>query len=67
VAGIVGIGIAFNSTDVATQYGVGFLGFTGLVVGATLFGPGAASFVRSSREIRDLSRPEPVPPPARGF
>lgn len=68
VAGIIGLGIAFDgSYDVATQWGIGFLGFTGLVVGTTLWAPGAASFVRSSKEIKELSRPQPLPPPARGF
>jgi len=55
----------------AEEWGYGFLGFTFGVVGVTLWAPGAASFVKSSRDIKEYSRPEPtpqpLPPPARGF
>ena len=33
------------------------------VVGVTLWAPGAASFVKSSNDIKELSKPEPMPPP----
>jgi len=53
------------------EWGYGFLGFTFAVVGVTLWAPGAASFVKSSRDIKELSKPEPtpqpMPPTARGF
>ncbi|HWE27073.1 MAG TPA: hypothetical protein VHB97_03680 [Polyangia bacterium] len=53
------------------EWGYGFVGFTLGVVGVTLWAPGAASFVKSSRDIKEWSRPEatpqPLPPTARGF
>ncbi len=54
------------------EWGYGFLGFTFGVVGVTLWAPGAASFVKSSRDIKEYGKPEPttpqpLPPPARGF
>ncbi len=55
------------SLDTATEIGWGFLGVTLGVVGVTLWAPGAASFVRSSRDVKEWSRPEPLPPTARGF
>lgn len=69
VAGIITLGWAAgaDSVDLSSRWGAGFVGFTGFVVGTTLWAPGAASFVRSSKEIRELSRPEPLPPPPRGF
>jgi TPR repeat len=55
----------------AEEWGYGFLGFTFGVVGVTLWAPGAASFVKSSHDIKEYSKPEPMPqplpPPARGF
>ncbi|HEX6837667.1 MAG TPA: tetratricopeptide repeat protein [Polyangia bacterium] len=57
--------------SLAEEWGYGFLGFTFGVVGVTLWAPGAASFVKSSHDIKEWSRPEPtpqpLPPPARGF
>jgi tetratricopeptide (TPR) repeat protein len=44
------------------EWGYGFLGFTFGVVGVTLWAPGAASFVKSSNDIKRLSQPEPMPP-----
>ena len=53
------------------EWGYGFLGSTFGVVGVTLWAPGAASFVKSSHDIKELSKPEPtpqpMPPTARGF
>jgi tetratricopeptide (TPR) repeat protein len=37
-------------------------GITLGVVGITLWAPGAGSYVKSSREIRELSTPQPLPP-----
>ena len=55
----------------AEEVGYGFLGFTFGVVGVTLWAPGAASFVKSSHDVKEYSRPEPapqpLPPTARGF
>lgn len=65
-----GIGVtAWGSTltNINAEIGYVFLGLTLGVVGVTLWAPGAASFVRSSNDIRELSKPEPTPPPARGF
>jgi tetratricopeptide (TPR) repeat protein len=42
-------------------------GITAFVVGVTLWAPGASSFVHASHDIKELSRPEPLPPTARGF
>ncbi len=51
-----------------TTRGVGvWLGASAFIVGVTLWAPGASSFVHASRDIRDLSRPEPLAPTARGF
>ncbi len=73
------VGIAVLSWAVAPstplslgeEWGYGFLGFTLGVVGVTLWAPGAASFVKSSHDIKEWSRPEPtpqpLPPTARGF
>jgi tetratricopeptide (TPR) repeat protein len=53
------------------EVGYAFVGATFGVVGVTLWAPGAASFVKSSNDIKELSKPEPVPQPmpptARGF
>ncbi|MGZ3440779.1 MAG: hypothetical protein ACXVDD_14750 [Polyangia bacterium] len=49
------------------EWGYGFLGFTFAVVGVTLWAPGAASFVKSSHDIKELSKPEPMAPGPRGF
>jgi hypothetical protein len=49
------------------EWGYGVLGFTFGVVGVTLWAPGAASFVKSSHDIKELSKPEPMPPGPRGF
>jgi hypothetical protein len=55
----------------AEEIGYGFVGFTFGVVGVTLWAPGAASFVKSSHDIKEWSKPEPtpqpLPPTARGF
>jgi len=74
---IVGIGVLAWAVAPSTplslgeEWGYGFLGFTLGVVGVTLWAPGAASFVKSSHDIKEYSKPEPVPqpmpPPARGF
>jgi tetratricopeptide (TPR) repeat protein len=37
-------------------------GLTFSVVGITLWAPGAASYVKSSHDIRELSTPQPLPP-----
>lgn len=55
------------------EWGYGFVGFTLGVVGVTLWAPGAASFVKSSHDIKEWSalppdpKPQPLPPTARGF
>ena len=74
---IVGIAVTAWAVAPATpltlgeEWGYGFLGFTFGVVGVTLWAPGAASFVKSSHDIKEYSRPEPapqpLPPTARGF
>jgi hypothetical protein len=58
-----------QTLDVYGHYGWGFLGGTLFVVGVTLWAPGAASFVKSSHDIKELSEPmpQPQPPTARGF
>jgi len=53
--------------DEASDIGYGFMGVTLAVVGVTLWAPGAASFVKSSRDLREWSKPEPLPPGPRGF
>jgi len=69
---IAGIGVLSwaatdSSLDTAGAYGWGFLGLTFGVVGITLWAPGAASFVKSSHDVKEWSKPEPqpvvVPPP----
>jgi hypothetical protein len=72
LAGIGVTGWAAAQTDSAGTQGVGiFLGGSAFVVGVTLWAPGAASFVRSSREIKELKKEEspqqPLPPSPRGF
>jgi tetratricopeptide (TPR) repeat protein len=73
VAGIAVTGWALgdSSLDLDSEIGWGFLGITLGVVGVTLVAPGAASFVKSSRDIKEWSKPDPVqqpvPPPPRGF
>jgi tetratricopeptide (TPR) repeat protein len=67
-----GIGVlAWSVTDttltLGAEYGWAFVGATFFIVGVTLWAPGAASFVKSSNDIKELSKPEPVPPGARGF
>jgi tetratricopeptide (TPR) repeat protein len=69
---VAGIGVtswAVTDSTISTpsEWGWAFVGITAAVVGVTLWAPGAASFVKSSRDIRDLSRPEPLPPSPRGF
>ena len=77
---IVGVGVLAWAVAPSTplslgeEWGYGFLGFTFGVVGVTLWAPGAASFVKSSHDIKELSKPEPLPPQpqpmpptARGF
>ncbi|HEX9104903.1 MAG TPA: tetratricopeptide repeat protein [Polyangia bacterium] len=61
-----------TALSLGEEWGYGFIGFTLGVVGVTLWAPGAASFVKSSHDIKEWSRPEPttpqpLPPPARGF
>ncbi|MDB4970985.1 MAG: hypothetical protein JWN44_6674 [Myxococcales bacterium] len=64
--------------DFAPEVGYIFLGVTLGVVGVTLWAPGAASFVRSSNDLKNLNKPDPpplapppamraAPPTARGF
>jgi tetratricopeptide (TPR) repeat protein len=52
-----------GNLDSATAIGWGFLGATLGVVGITLWAPGAASFVKSSNDIKEWSKPEPTPVP----
>jgi hypothetical protein len=73
VAGIGVVGWAATRSD-ATAEGTGiFLGGTAFIVGVTLWAPGAASFVRSSRDIKNITnepppgQPQPLPPSSRGF
>jgi tetratricopeptide (TPR) repeat protein len=66
----IGIGVlawATTLTHLNEEWGYGFVGATFGIVGVTLWAPGAASFVRSGKEIKELSRPDPVPPSPRGF
>jgi hypothetical protein len=74
VAGIAVTAWAFTAfpNDIDSEVGYGFLGITFGVVGVTLWAPGAASFVKSSHDIKEWSsQPEPMPQPlpatARGF
>jgi tetratricopeptide (TPR) repeat protein len=53
--------------SLAEEWGYGFLGLTFGVVGVTLWAQGAASFVKSSNDIKELSKPDPTPPGPRGF
>jgi hypothetical protein len=72
LAGIGITGWAASSNDGVTE-GTGiFFGASAFVVGVTLWAPGAASFVKSSRDVATLSKPDPLapqplPPGARGF
>jgi hypothetical protein len=66
VVGIIVLGWAISpqtNLTLGEEWGYGFLGLTFGVVGVTLWAPGAASYVKSSRDIKELSRPEPTPPP----
>jgi hypothetical protein len=66
--GITAWGATFNSvTELNAFAGYIFLGVTLGIVGVTLWAPGAASFVKSSNDIKEFSKPEPTPPTARGF
>ena len=65
--GLGAYGYSGGSTDSATNIAYAFVGTTLFVVGVTLWAPGAASFVRSSHDVRELSKPEPLPPTTRGF
>jgi hypothetical protein len=60
--------------DFASEVGYIFVGVTLGVVGVTLWAPGAASFVKSSNDLKALNKPDPpppaagaIPPTARGF
>jgi hypothetical protein len=66
VAGIVvtAWAVTDQNLDTAGTVGWSFLGVTLGVVGVTLWAPGAASFVKSGREIKEWSRPDPVVVPA---
>ena len=69
LGGIIATGYygGIDGLDSATR-GVGiWLGASAFIVGVTLWAPGASSFVHASRDIRELSQPEPMPPTARGF
>jgi tetratricopeptide (TPR) repeat protein len=69
--GVFSWGVTDTRLDTPSMYGWGFLGATFFIVGVTLWAPGAASFVKSSHDIKELSKPDatpqPLPPPARGF
>jgi hypothetical protein len=82
VAGIVVTAWAFTDfpNDVDSEAGYGFVGLTLGVVGVTLWAPGAASFVKSSHDVKEWSQPDApplpqalpptayaMPPSARGF
>ena len=69
VAGIAVLSWALTDNALATTsvYGWTFAGITFGVVGVTLWAPGAASFVRSSKDLREWSKPEPAPPGPHGF
>jgi tetratricopeptide (TPR) repeat protein len=47
----------------AENYAELFAGITFTLVGVTLWAPGAVSFAKHDRLVRELSRPEPLPPP----
>lgn len=56
-------GIDTTTSAGAIDWGVDlWAGVTLAVVGTTLWAPGAASFVKSSREMRELQKPDPLPP-----
>ncbi len=65
VAGIAVSAWAFTAfpNDSLSEGGYGFLGLTLGVVGVTLWAPGAASFVKSSRDVKEWSQPDAPPPP----
>jgi tetratricopeptide (TPR) repeat protein len=65
--GVLGWAASDSTLTTGERWGYGFLGVTFGVVGITLWAPGAASFVRSSHDIRDLQKPEPATPSPRGF
>jgi tetratricopeptide (TPR) repeat protein len=69
VAGIILASWALTDAglDEASEVGWAFLGVSLGVVGVTLWAPGAASFVKSSHDIKEWSKPEPLPPGPRGF
>jgi tetratricopeptide (TPR) repeat protein len=61
------VGIALCAYSPAFSDGLSFgldlwAGITFGVVGITLWAPGAGSYVKSSRDIRELSAPQPLPP-----
>ena len=60
--GVLSWSVTDGSLDTASVYGYAFLGITFGVVGITLWAPGAASFVKSSHDIKEWSK-EPPPPP----
>ena len=68
-AGIISTGYYGGADGIdGTTRGVGiWLGASAFIVGVTLWAPGASSFVHASRDIKELSQPEPLPPTARGF
>jgi tetratricopeptide (TPR) repeat protein len=75
VLGIILAGWAIGSPNLDTgqQWGVGFVGLSLVVVGVTLWAPGAASYVKSTNDLKKLNQPEPpptayaAPPSTRGF
>jgi tetratricopeptide (TPR) repeat protein len=69
--GVFSWALADLTLDTTSEAGWGFVGATLFVVGVTLWAPGAASFVKSSHDIKelsqDLAKPQPIPPGPRGF
>lgn len=56
----------YSSDTLGSFYGNLFAGVTLTIVGITLWAPGAGSYVKSSRDIRELSTPQPLPPTFNG-
>jgi hypothetical protein len=69
VGGIVLTGHGGGAADIdGTTRGTElFVGISAFIVGVTLWAPGAASFVKSDREVRELSAEPAFAPPPRGF
>jgi hypothetical protein len=62
--GVLAWAVSDSTLSLGEEWGYGFVGFTFAAVGVTLWAPGAASFVKSSHDIKEWSsKPDPTPQP----